>query len=50
VPALRAGGDDGVPVVAADPDSEASVAFAALAERIIGLGPARVYRRELSVN
>ncbi len=50
VPALRAGGDDGVPVTAADPGSEASAAFAALAERIAGLGPARVYRRELSLS
>jgi len=49
VPALRQGGDEGVPVALADPDGEAALAFAALAERIAALGPARVYRRELTV-
>ncbi len=49
VPAVRTGGDEGVPVVVADPDGEASRVFAALAGTIAGLGPARVYRKELSV-
>ncbi len=49
VPEVRVGGDEGVPVVVADPDGEASAAFAALADRLARLGPARVYRRELSV-
>jgi ATP-binding protein involved in chromosome partitioning len=49
VPALRQGGDDGVPVTVSDPDGEAARAFGALAESIAALGPARVYRQELSV-
>ena len=49
VPALRQGGDDGVPVVVAEPDSEAAAVFAELAATIAGMGPARVYRRELTV-
>jgi len=49
VPALREGGDDGVPVVVSDPDGEAAEVFARLAATIAGLGPARVYRRELTV-
>ncbi len=49
VPALRQGGDDGVPVVVADPDGEAAAVFTRLAATIAGLGPARVYRRELTV-
>jgi ATP-binding protein involved in chromosome partitioning len=49
VPALREGGDEGVPVVVADPDGEAAAMFAQLADSIASLGPARVYRRELTV-
>jgi ATP-binding protein involved in chromosome partitioning len=49
VPALRAGGDSGVPIVVAEPDGEAAAVFAALATAIADLGPARVYRRELTV-
>jgi ATP-binding protein involved in chromosome partitioning len=51
VTAVRQGGDDGVPVLAdpEGPDGEAGRAFVALAERLAGLGPARVYRRELTV-
>ncbi len=49
VPALRQGGDDGHPIVATDPDGEVGQAFTTLAERIAGMGPARVYRRELTV-
>jgi ATP-binding protein involved in chromosome partitioning len=49
VPALRQGGDDGVPVVLADPDGEAAAIFTDLASTIASLGPARVYRRELTV-
>jgi hypothetical protein len=32
-----------------DPDGEAAVEFARLAATIANLGPARVYRRELTV-
>jgi len=49
IPALREGGDEGVPVVVAEPDGEAAAAFSALAARIDELGPARVYRKELTV-
>ncbi len=49
VPAVRVGGDDGVPVVLAEPDGEATAVFGALADRVVALGPARVYRRELTV-
>jgi ATP-binding protein involved in chromosome partitioning len=49
VPALRAGGDDGVPLMVSDPESEAARVFTELAATIAGLGPARVYRRELTV-
>jgi len=49
VPALREGGDQGVPVVIADPEGEAAQVFAQLAATIASLGPARVYRRELTV-
>ncbi len=47
--ALREGGDDGVPVVIAEPDGEVAGVFARLAESIVELGPARVYRRELTI-
>jgi ATP-binding protein involved in chromosome partitioning len=50
VSALREGGDDGVPVVVADPTGEVAGVFDRLAETIVGLGPARVYRRELTIN
>ena len=36
-------------MVVADPDGEAAAVFAQLATTIAGLGPARVYRRELTV-
>ena len=47
VAALREGGDDGEPITVAEPTSEASQAFKALAEKIVDLGAARVYRSEL---
>jgi ATP-binding protein involved in chromosome partitioning len=49
VPALRAGGDAGVPIAVGDPESEVASSFRRLAGRIVDLGPARVYRSELSV-
>jgi ATP-binding protein involved in chromosome partitioning len=49
VPALRSGGDEGVPITVSEPDGEASLAFDALAERVESMGPARVYRAELTV-
>ncbi|MHB1925147.1 MAG: Mrp/NBP35 family ATP-binding protein [Acidimicrobiales bacterium] len=50
VPAVRAGGDSGVPVTVSDPEGEAAAAFGAVAERIEAMGPARIYRSELKVN
>jgi ATP-binding protein involved in chromosome partitioning len=50
VQAIRQGGDEGRPVVVTEPDSEAALAFTALAERLASLGPARVYRRELALS
>ena len=49
VNAVRLGGDEGRPVVAVDPDGETSQAFRGIAEKLAALGPARVYRRELTL-
>ena len=50
VPELRAGGDDGAPIVVAHPDDEASLAFRAIAERLdVELAPKRRYRTELKI-
>ena len=49
VNAVRLGGDEGHPVVAADPQSETALAFRDVAGKLAALGPARVYRRELSL-
>ena len=50
VPALREGGDDGRPITAVDPDSEAAVAFRHIAEQIaVELKPKRVYSDALKV-
>ena len=49
VNAVRLGGDEGHPVVAAEPQSETAQAFRDVAGKLAALGPARVYRRELSL-
>jgi ATP-binding protein involved in chromosome partitioning len=49
VPAVRQGADEGVPIRISDPDGEAAAAFEALADRVEALGPARIYRRELTL-
>ena len=49
VPAVRVGGDTGVPVRVSDGGGEAALAFDAFAARLDELGPARIYRRELNV-
>jgi ATP-binding protein involved in chromosome partitioning len=49
VPAVREGADTGVPVRIDDPDGEAALAFDALAEALVALGPARIYRSALTV-
>ena len=50
LPQLREGGDDGRPIAAVAPDSEAAQPFQAIAERIaVELAPRRVYRPELKI-
>ncbi len=49
VNAVRQGGDEGRPITAVDPGSETAQAFRTIAEKLAALGPARVYRRELSL-
>lgn len=48
-PAVRAGADDGRPATEVDEDGAVAGAFRALAERVVALGPARVYRSELRI-
>ena len=51
VPELRQGGDDGRPIAAVDPHSEAGAAFHALAERIaVDLRPKKVFSDALRVH
>jgi ATP-binding protein involved in chromosome partitioning len=49
VNAVRLGGDEGRPVVAVDPRSDTATAFRSVADKLASLGPARVYRRELTL-
>jgi ATP-binding protein involved in chromosome partitioning len=49
VPKLREGGDSGQPIMVTDTEGEAAQTFIALSERLVALGPARVYRRELTL-
>ncbi|MGB6057412.1 MAG: Mrp/NBP35 family ATP-binding protein [Microthrixaceae bacterium] len=50
VPRLREGGDQGSPIVAVDPDSEAAQAFARIAEQIdVDLAPTRRYNPALKI-
>ncbi|MBW3650314.1 MAG: Mrp/NBP35 family ATP-binding protein [Actinobacteria bacterium] len=49
VPALREGGDHGIPVVAADPDGEAARAFAEIAGVVEANAPKQIYRPELTI-
>ncbi|MGA0961933.1 MAG: P-loop NTPase, partial [Ilumatobacteraceae bacterium] len=50
VPALREGGDDGRPITAIDPESEAAQAFMTIAERIaVDLRPKKVFSPELRI-
>jgi ATP-binding protein involved in chromosome partitioning len=49
VPALREGGDDGEPIVAVDPDSEAGKAFTSIAQWIDEHGPTRRSHPELKL-
>jgi ATP-binding protein involved in chromosome partitioning len=48
--AMREGGDDGHPIVVSEPESEAALAFAAIAERVdVELAPTRVFHPELKL-
>jgi len=50
VPALREGGDDGRPITAIDPDSEAALTFAEIARAVAeDLRPKKVFNPELRV-
>ncbi len=49
VNAVRVGGDEGHPITAEEPQSDTAVAFRSVAEKLAALGPARVYRRELTL-
>jgi len=48
-PVLRVGGDEGRPISATHPDSEASRAFSDIAAALVTRGRARVFRPELTV-
>ena len=50
VPALREGGDEGRAHRGRRSRRRGAAVFAQLAATIAGLGPARVYRRELTVS
>ncbi|HEX2850299.1 MAG TPA: Mrp/NBP35 family ATP-binding protein [Acidimicrobiales bacterium] len=50
VPALREGGDEGVPVVAADPDGEAASAFLEIARFVEANAPKQIHRPELTIH
>lgn len=49
LPALREGGDEGRPVVVAEPSGEAAAAFEALARHVEANAPRKIYRRELTI-
>jgi ATP-binding protein involved in chromosome partitioning len=50
VPALREGGDAGLPITVTDPSDEASQAFVRIAGRVATeLAPKRIYRSELKI-
>jgi ATP-binding protein involved in chromosome partitioning len=50
LPALREGGDEGLPVTAVDPDGEAARAFQAIATKIaVELRPKKVFSSQLKV-
>jgi ATP-binding protein involved in chromosome partitioning len=51
LPRLREGGDDGRPITAVDPDSEAAQSFRNIAERIaVELKPKKVFNPQLKIN
>ena len=51
MPALREGGDDGRPITAVDPDSEAAQIFLRMAERVaVELAPRKVFSPQLRIS
>ena len=50
VPALREGGDVGLPVTVSDPDGETSSAFTAMAQAVEEMKPSRVFSPALQVS
>ena len=51
VPSLREGGDDGRPIAAVDPDSEAGRAFHVLAERVATeMKPKKIFSAALKIS
>ena len=50
VPALREGGDEGRPIVVADPDDEAARAFGAIAELVEDLAPRQIRHPDLKIS
>ena len=51
VPALREGGDDGRPITAVQPESEAAACFRAMAEQVaVELAPRKVFSPNLRIN
>ena len=50
MPELRAGADNGEPIVVSNPNDPASKVFAAMAERLdVEMAPKRIYRTELKI-
>ncbi len=50
IPALREGSDSGKPIMATDPENEASLVFAAMAEKIdVEMAPKRRYTKKLNL-
>jgi ATP-binding protein involved in chromosome partitioning len=50
VPELRAGGDEGEPIVVSNPNDPAAQAFTAMAERLdVEMAPKRIYRTQLKI-
>jgi ATP-binding protein involved in chromosome partitioning len=46
---VREGGDNGQPVVVAEPSSEAAEVFESIAREIVKLGRARIFKEQLRV-
>lgn len=49
VPELREGGDEGRPIVVAEPEGEAASVFGAIADRVVAMGPRKIFNPELKI-